>query len=416
MASVSLAPLRHRSFSLALGSSLISSPGTWMQSVALGIYLTTTTKDALWLGLITLAAWLPAIVGSPTGGIMGDRFNRQRWIQSMNSVMALTACARAVAKYTNHLSPQLCCYIAAVEGLCGSASWAAWQSLLPDLVGKDEVLAAVSLSSAQFNLGRVIGPLCAGVALAFGSIGVCFALNAASFVVVVVMFAFVKSPSRPKVLTKVRPVHETIEGARVAWSVRGCRNPIFGVAAVALIASPFITLVPAMSILTLHAGKVGTAWLVTAQGVGAVVGALTLPGLAQRTSRLFVLRASLGTMVIALVLYGLAPNLVLSALALGLLGGTYVGSLTGLNTSVQLHAPRNERTRILALYTLSLSIFFPVGAVIQSAFAKTWGVRPVTLVAALLLGVVLIVMTLAHPRYWREIGAAPSSAAQLLAE
>jgi hypothetical protein len=65
---------------------------------------------------------------------------------------------------------------------------------------------------------------------------------------------------------------------------------------------------------------------------------------------------------------------------------------------------------------LSLSIFFPVGAVIQSAFAKTWGVRPVTLVAALLLGVVLIVMTLAHPRYWREIGAAPSSAAQLLAE
>jgi MFS family permease len=254
------------------------------------------------------------------------------------------------------------------------------------------------------------------VALAFGSIGVCFALNAASFVVVVVMFAFVKSPSRPKVLTKVRPVHETIEGARVAWSVRGCRNPIFGVAAVALIASPFITLVPAMSILTLHAGKVGTAWLVTAQGVGAVVGALTLPGLAQRTSRLFVLRASLGTMVIALVLYGLAPNLVLSALALGLLGGTYVGSLTGLNTSVQLHAPRNERTRILALYTLSLSIFFPVGAVIQSAFAKTWGVRPVTLVAALLLGVVLIVMTLAHPRYWREIGAAPSSAAQLLAE
>ena len=387
-----------------------------MQSVALGIYLTTTTKDALWLGLITLAAWLPAIVGSPTGGIMGDRFNRQRWIQSMNSVMALTACALAVAKYTNHLSPQLCCYIAAVEGLCGSASWAAWQSLLPDLVGKDEVLAAVSLSSAQFNLGRVIGPLCAGVALAFGSIGVCFALNAASFVVGVVMFAFVKSPSRPKVLTKVRPVHETIEGARVAWSVRGCRNPIFGVAAVALIASPFITLVPAMSILTLHAGKVGTAWLVTAQGVGAVVGALTLPGLAQRTSRLFVLRASLGTMVIALVLYGLAPNLVLSALALGLLGGTYVGSLTGLNTSVQLHAPRNERTRILALYTLSLSIFFPVGAVIQSAFAKTWGVRPVTLVAALLLGVVLIVMTLAHPRYWREIGAAPSSAAQLLAE
>ncbi|MGA2433221.1 MAG: MFS transporter [Acidimicrobiales bacterium] len=346
MASVSLAPLHHRSFSLALGSSLISSTGTWMQSVALGIYLTTTTKDALWLGLITLAGWLPAIVGSPTGGVIGDRFNRQHWIQSMNSVMALTACTLAVAKYTNHLSPQLCCYVAAIEGLCGSASWAAWQSLLPDLVGADEVLAAVSLSSAQFNLGRVIGPLCAGVALAFGSIGLCFALNAASFIVVVVMFSFVKSASREKVLTKVRPFHETWQGVRVAWSVRGCRNPIIGIAAVALIASPFITLVPAMSIL----------------------------------------------------------------------GGAYVGTLTGLNTSVQLHAPRNERTRILALYTLSLSLFYPVGAVIQSAFARTWGVRPVTIVAALVLAVLLLIVSVAHPRYWREIGAVPSSTAEMLAD
>jgi MFS family permease len=387
-----------------------------MQTVALGIYLTATTHDALWLGLITLAAWLPAIVGSPVGGVMGDRFNRQRWIQSMNAVMALTACALAIAKYTNHLSPPLCCYVAAIEGLCGSASWAAWQSLLPDLVEKDEVLAAVSLSSAQFNLGRVIGPMCASVALAFGSIGLCFTLNAASFVVVVVMFSFVKSASREKVLTKVRPFKETIEGARVAWSVRGCRNPILGVAAVALIAAPFITLVPAMSILTLHAGKVGTAWLVTSQGIGAVIGALTVPGVAKRTSRLFVLRAALTTMVVALALYALAPTLLLSALALGVLGGSYVGTLTGLNTSVQLHAPLGERTRILALYTLSLSIFFPVGAVIQSALARTWGVRPVTLAAAGALGLVVLAVTLAHPRYWREIAAAPLGGGQLLAD
>jgi MFS family permease len=284
------------------------------------------------------------------------------------------------------------------------------------LVGADEVLAAVSLSSAQFNLGRVIGPLCAGVALAFGSIGLCFALNAASFIVVVVMFSFVKSASREKVLTKVRPFHETWQGVRVAWSVRGCRNPIIGIAAVALIASPFITLVPAMSILTLHAGKVGTAWLVTAQGVGAVIGALTLPGVAHRTSRVFVLRASLTTMIGALVFYGLAPDLVLSALALAVLGGAYVGTLTGLNTSVQLHAPRNERTRILALYTLSLSLFYPVGAVIQSAFARTWGVRPVTIVAALVLAVLLLIVSVAHPRYWREIGAVPSSTAEMLAD
>ena len=95
------------------------------------------------------------------GGVIADRVVRQRWIQANNLVMALSASALATAELTHHLTPQLACYLAIVEGLAGSASWAAWQSLLPDLVDRDEVFAAVSLSSAQFNLGRIIGPLLA---------------------------------------------------------------------------------------------------------------------------------------------------------------------------------------------------------------------------------------------------------------
>src|SRR5665213_1780196 len=299
MALASLAPLRHRSFALAMTSSFVSSTGTWMQSVALGIYLTETTKNPLWLGLLTVAAWTPAIIGSPIGGVVADRWSCQRWIQLNNLIMAGTASALAVAALTHHLSPSLACYLAVAEGLCGSASWAAWQSLLPDLVDRDEVLAAVSLSSAQFNLGRVIGPLFAAVALALGSPGICFALNAASFVFVVVMFSFVRTPPRAKVTTKIHPWAETVVGARQAWAVKGCRYPILAIATVALIISPFIALVPSMAIDVLHAGKSGTPWLVFGQGVGAVIGALTLPALARRTSRIYVLRASLGTVVIA---------------------------------------------------------------------------------------------------------------------
>ncbi len=230
------------------------------------------------------------------------------------------------------------------------------------------------------------------------------------------MFSFVRSPVREAVHSKVRLVAETITGAKVAWSVRGCRYPILGVATVAIIVSPFISLVSAMSILTLHAGKVGTAWLVTAQGIGAVIGALSLPGVAKRTSRLAVLRGSLCCMVVALALYALAPTLTFAALSLAVLGAAYVGTLTGLNTSVQLHAPLGERSRILALYTLSLSIFYPLGALVQSAFARTYGVRPVTLIAAGALGVTLLVVSVLHPRYWRDIGSSPSTSVKLLAD
>ncbi len=416
MASASFAPLRHRSFALALTSSFVSSTGTWMQAVALGVYITTKTHNNIWLGLLTVAAWLPALIGSPVGGVMSERLNRQRWIQANNAVMALSASALAIAELTNHLSLQLACYLAIVEGLCGSSSWAAWQSLLRDLVDHDEVLAAVSLSSAQFNLGRIIGPALAGVALGLGSTGWCFALNAASFIFVVVIFSFVKSPPREKVTTKIRVWSETVVGAKTAWKVRGCRNPILGVGTVALIVSPFITLVPAMAVHTLHSGKVGTAWLVAAQGVGAVLAALTLPSLARRTSRLFVLRMSLYALALAEGLYALAPTLALSVVSLVLLGGAYVGSLTGLNTSVQLHAPVGERSRILALYTLSLSLLYPLGATIQSAMSTTWGVRPVTLGAAIALGLVLSVVNFVKPTFWVEMGPPPTDQLELLAD
>jgi MFS family permease len=409
----SLTPLRHRSFALAVTSSFVSSIGTWMQSVALGIYLTETTHNPIWLGLLTVSAWTPAIIGAPVGGVVADRWSRQRWIQFNNFVMACTASALAVAAITHHLSPELACYLAVGEGLCGSASWAAWQSLLPDLVDKDEVLAAVSLSSAQFNLGRVIGPVFAAIALAFGSVGACFAINAASFIFVLVMFSFVRTPPRPKPTSSVRFFAETIVGARRAWAVKGCRNPIVGIGVIALIASPFIALVPAMAIIVLHAD---TAWLVTAQGVGAVLGALTLPIVAKRTSRLAVLRGSVIALALALAFYALAPDLVLALIALLFLGGAYVGTLTGLNTSVQVHAPRAERSRILALYTLSLSIFYPVGAFVQADLAKHFGVRSVTIAAAVTLMVVLAVVRIALPAYWSAMGSAPAQTPLLLAD
>lgn len=375
-----------------------------MQSVALGIYLTETTRNPLWLGLLTVSAWTPAIIGAPIGGVVADRWSRQRWIQLNNLIMAGTASALAVAALTHHLSPALACYLAIGEGLCGSASWAAWQSLLPDLVDRDEVLAAVSLSSAQFNLGRIIGPVFASVALVLGSVGLCFLANALSFIFVLIVFSFVRTPAREVPTTKVRFVAETVAGARRAWQVKGCRNPILGVGAVGIVASPFIALVPAMAIIALHAGKIGTTWLVTAQGVGAVAAALTLPIIAKRTSRLAVLRGAMFALAFSLVIYALSPTLIVSALAMVVVGGAYMGTLTGLNTSVQVHAPLAERSRILALYTLSLSVFYPLGAFVQADLARAVGVRTVTLVGALVLALALGTAVLARPQFWRDMG------------
>jgi MFS family permease len=416
MASASFAPLRHKSFVLALSANFISSTGTWMQSVALGVYLTITTHNPLWLGLLTLSAWLPALIGSPLGGVMADRISREKWIQLNNLIQALAAAALAVAELLHHLSPLLACLLAIAEGLCGSASWAAWQSLMRDLVNPDEVLAAVSLSSAQFNLGRIIGPVIAAALLTLGNPGWCFVANAASFVVVVATFSFVRSPARNIVPSAFRPVHDTVVGLRAMFRTPGARNAIVGVGLLGFFVSPFITLVPAMGIDVLHAGKSGVSWMVTAQGVGAVIGALTLPAIARRTSRLAVLRASLWTAGIAEALYAYAPTIWLSSAALVIMGGAYVGCMTGLNTSVQVHAPEQERSRVLSMYVLSLSIFYPIGAVLQSALAKTWGVQLVSVLGAGAFLVILAITTFFHPHHWRVMGPATESPLVLVAE
>ena len=397
-------------------SSFVSSVGTWMQSVALGIFLTETTRNPLWLGLLTVSAWTPAIIGSPIGGVVADRWSRQRWIQMNNFIMACTASALAVAALTHHLTPELACYLAVGEGLCSSASWAAWQSLLRDLVDPDEVLAAVSLSSAQFNLGRIIGPVLASVALVLGSVGLCFLVNAASFIFVLIVFSFVRTPPRPKPTARVRFFAETLAGARRAWSVKGCRNPILAIGVIAIVASPFISLVPAMAIITLHSGKIGTTWLVTAQGFGAVAAALALPVIAKRTSRVLALRGSIAALALSLLLYAVAPSLILAIVAMVLVGGAYMGTLAGLNTSVQMHAPLAERSRILSLYTLSLSIFYPLGAFVQADLARSFGVRDVTLVSALVLVAVMGAVRIAGPEFWSDMGTSPVETPLLLAD
>jgi len=383
-----------------------------MQSVALGVYLTLTTHNAVWLGLLTVAAWMPAIIGSPLGGVMADRMDRERWIQINNVLQALASFALALAELTHHLSPLIACLLAIVEGLCGSASWAAWQSLMRDLVQPDEVLSAVSLSSAQFNLGRIIGPVFAAALLAVGNPGWCFIINALSFVVVVVTFAFVHSTPRTIVPSPFTPVADSILGIRAMLRAPGARNAIALVGIVGLVISPFITLVPAMAIDVLHAGKTGVSWLVTAQGVGAVVGALTLPSVARRTSRLRVLQGSLWATALFEALYAYAPTLWLSALTLFALGAAYVGCMTGLNTSVQVHAPEKERSRVLSIYVLSLSVFYPMGALAQSALAHRFGVPVVSVVAAALFAVVLAALTFFRPVWWTDMGpgrAQPSS-------
>ncbi len=395
MSPVSLRPLRARNFALLWSAALISNVGSWMQAVALGILVTAKTHNPLWTGLVAAAAFLPNGLLAPFGGALADRLDRRRWLLVTTAAEMAVATVLAVLAAVGDAPPVVAVALAFVGGAAAAIGLPAYQAMLPDLVDDPaDLLAAVSLSSAQYNLGRVIGPALAGIVLALGSYALAFACNAASFAAVIVALVFVRLPPITKAAEPLRIVRRIAEGVRLAAAEPACRSAIVLIGVVALLASPFIALVPAMAIEGLHLGSghrgsVGTSVLVTAQGIGAVTGALLLPGLAQRFGRAKQVVVALFALPVLLVAYGLAPGLWVGAVALLLVGLAYIAVLSGLNTVVQLRAPTAARGRVLSLFMLSLGTVYPIGAIVQGAIGARVGVREVTVGAAVGLLVVL---------------------------
>ncbi len=399
-----LRPLRHRDFALLWSAALVSNVGSWMQTVAVGVLVTAKTHQAGWTGLVAAAAFLPIGLLSPVGGAMADRIDRRRWLMLTTSGEALLALVLTVLAATGHAGPVAVTLTVLAGGAMAAVGFPAYQAMLPDLVDRDELLSAVSLSSAQFNLGRVIGPALAGVVIVAGSYTWAFAVNAASFLAVVLALVFVRprpSAHRPE---EGSLASRLVSGARAAVADPGCQAAITLIAVVALLASPFIALVPAVALKVFHRAAGGTAVLVTAQGIGAVTGALLLAPVAQRLGRSRMLLGDLLLLPSLLVAYALAPNLALGALVLFTVGASYIGVLSGLNTVVQLRAPSEVRGRVLGLYMMALGTIYPLGAILQGAVGDHLGLRVVTTGCAVLLAAFVVVYALANPRLVNGLG------------
>jgi MFS family permease len=412
MAVAALRPLRHRNFALLWTSALVSNVGSWVQAVALGIFVTARTHNPLWTGLVAAAAFLPNGLLAPFGGAVADRLDRRRWLLLTTAAETLFASVLAVLAATGRVTPAVAVVVAFGGGCAGAIGFPAYQAMLPDLVGRDELLAAVTLSSAQFNLGRVIGPALAGVAIVAGSYSLAFTINAVSFGAVILALLLIRLPP------PVRPEgagglwRQVTDGARIALAEPGCRSAILLIAVVALVASPFIALVPALVTQGLHLHSAhaiarDTSVLVTAQGIGAVAAALILPGLAGRIGRGRQAVGALYLLPLLLVLYGLAPSLALFAVTFLLVGGGYIAVLSGLNTVVQLRAPIAARGRVLSFFMLALGTLYPIGAVVEGAIGKLVGMRAVTVGSGVILLAVLVGLALVRPGLLAALGEAP---------
>jgi MFS family permease len=395
MVARSFAPFRHRGFLLVWAGALVSNTGTWMETTALSYYVADTSGAGA-SGLVAAAGFVPTALLGPLGGAMADRFDRRKVIAFANAGFAVVAATVAMLVASGHATPGRLALLSLLGGCTSAISWPSFQAILPDLVPPEDLVGAIGLASTQWNLGRILGPTAAAIAIAVGGVPAALWVNAASFLVVIAAVLAAPVPRRAGVKRTVRvAVRDALAFVRTTPPVRAML-PVMTLAV--LLGSPFMGLSAQMATNVFGADQHGTSLLVTAQGIGAVVAGASMGSLVARWGTRRVLTTAAVVTAPVLVLYGLAPSLWSAALTLVVLAGCYMATLSSCTNITQRSASAEVRGRAMIVNNFVLGMAYPVGVLLQGELADRWSLRAVTVASGVSLGVCLAVLAVARPR------------------
>jgi MFS family permease len=373
---VTLRALRHRNFQLFFSGQLISLIGTWMQSVAQSWLVYRLTGSSLLLGAVGFASQFPVFLVAPLGGIVADRWNRQRVVIGTQTASMILAFILALLTLTGLVQVWHIFVLAAMLGVVNAFDIPGRQSFLVDMVGKEDLMNAIALNSSMFNGARILGPAIAGILVAKIGEGWCFFVNGISYIAVIIGLLLMRVQLRP-FQSQASPFEHIIEGFRFVRQTGPIRAILLLLGLVSLVAMPYAVLMPIFADRILHGGAKAFGNLMGATGVGALLGALTL---ASKTGI-----RGLGRWVafacagfgISLILFSFSRNLWLSIFLLLPVGFSMMLQMSSSNTLIQAMVPDQLRGRVMAVYSMMFMGMAPFGAFLAGALADRIG-APIT--------------------------------------
>ena len=355
------AALRVRNFRLYFIGQLISTSGTWMQSVAQGWLLLQITGSSVDLGIAVALQYVPMLVLGSYGGLVADRHEKRRILYATQSGAGLLALVLGVLVTTHHVNVGSIYVIAAMLGVVNLFDLPARQSFVQEMVGRDLIANAVSLNSVLMNSGRLIGPSIAATLIALVGTAACFYANAASFIAVIVALALMRSADFMTMKTVEREKGQLRLGLRYVLETPQLRNVILAVAVIGTFAFNFTVTLPVFAHVTFHQENAANyGLLLGAMGLGAVVGGLVIAHRSNPTPQLLA-GLALGFGVF-MTLTAFAPSLRLAALALVPTGAFSIAFMSTANSTLQLNSSQSMRGRVMSLYGVAFMGVTPIGA------------------------------------------------------
>ncbi len=363
--------LRHRNFRLFFIGQFISLIGTWMQRIAQAWLVLNLTHSPFLLGLVGALQWLPVLFLSLVGGVIADRVSKRSLLVVTQSAQMVQAFVLGLLVLTGAIQYWHVVVLACALGFTSAFDIPTRQAFVFEMVEGEDTMNAVAMNSTIFNGARLFGPAVAGVAIGTLGMGWAFLANGVSFIAVIVAL----------LMMNVRPVEPVTSGIvehlqeGVAYLLRtpAALQVVTLVALMSVFAMNFTILVPVLVKDVLHQDAAGFGFLMSAQGIGALIGALGVASISHLGPRPSLLLGGAGVLAASSLALADARHFAVAAVLLAIAGASMVAFTATANTSLQLTAPDPLRGRVMSMYAIVMGGMTPLGALVAGTLAQFWG-------------------------------------------
>ncbi len=372
--------LYSRNYRLFFGGQGISLIGTWMQQIAMSWLVYRLTNSVFLLGLIGFSSQISSLFFSPFAGVLSDRWNRHHILVVTQSLAMIQAFILAFLTLTGAVAVHHLIILSIFLGLVNAFDMPTRQAFVVEMVERRENLGnAIALNSFLFNGARLVGPSIAGILISILGEGMCFLLNGASFLAVIIALLAMKMTPNKKNTDKTQVLQGLKEGFIYAFGFPPIRSILLFIGWISFVGTANTTLMPVFARDILHGDSKTYGFLMAAIGVGAIIAAIFL---ASRKSvlglgRLIVIGS--GIFGIGLILLSLSHILWLSFFLLLITGFGMMVHLASSNTIVQTIVDDDKRGRVMSLYATAFMGMAPLGSLVGGSLAG-WIGAPLTLI------------------------------------
>ncbi|MDP2791357.1 MAG: MFS transporter [Rectinemataceae bacterium] len=398
----------HRNFRLFWVGQCVSLIGTWMQNIGQSWLVLKLTGSPMKLGLVTAIQFLPVLLFSIFAGPFVDRFPKKKMLLFTQSMLMLLAFALAALTGFGLVRYWHVLVLALLLGFTNTLDIPTRQSFIIELVGRENLMNAVSLNATMFNLARIIGPAVAGIMIGAIGIAPCFVLNGLSFIAVIIALTRIGTGSAPgnaagKAQEKVGKqsatsrsaasqeageddppevsrrfelsalLRETGEGLRYIESKPGILWPLALLGSLSLFVLNFNVIIPVFARDIIRGDAAEYGFLMTAMGIGSLAGAVTLAVKSSSGPKIARLLAGAFGMSAFTLLIGLQRSFLLSCVLLALTGFSTILCTTQANALVQIRSEDGMRGRVMSVFSMVFGGVTPIGSLYAGALIEGAG-------------------------------------------